>query len=188
MFCKSAAELNSKIWFSNIQIRNASLVSPHNLIRHWKIKIHDRVEVISGKDKGKQGKILACDIRRNCVRVEGCNLRKMVDLKDKTKVSMIPKKIHVSNVNLVDPVTRRPTRIFVRYTQEGKMLRVSKQSGAIIPYRDTHIMMKDYSKTVPGLKDTPPEVALEKTYEYNADSETLRLLRQTMSKYNHDRH
>lgn len=44
-----------------------------------------------------------------------------------------PSPIHYSNVNLVDPSIGKPTRIAIRYTDEGEKVRVSKKTGTIIP-------------------------------------------------------
>ncbi|EER04990.1 60S ribosomal protein L24, putative [Perkinsus marinus ATCC 50983] len=93
---------------------------PHlHLIRTWKVRVGDMVEIISGKDKGTQGEILQTDYRRNMVKVRGANLRRMKD-KDGNDYQ-IEKKIHYSNVNLLDPVFKKPTRVDLRWTEDGQL-------------------------------------------------------------------
>ena len=51
-------------------VRGPKLCKPRDLIKNWKLKVGDQVAVLSGKDKGKFGKILATDWRRNMVKVD----------------------------------------------------------------------------------------------------------------------
>merc|ERR550534_2781130 len=60
----------------------------------------------------------------------GGNLRRMKD-QEGNYVS-IEKKIHYSNVNLIDPLTNRATRVALKYTDDGGLIRVSKKSGQVI--------------------------------------------------------
>ena len=93
-----------------------------------KIRRDDTVEVISGKDKGKTGKILRVDRSRDRVYVEGINMVKRHQRPNpgrpnaqraETVGGVIEKEgpIHISNVMLVDPKDSRPTRVGV--TREG---------------------------------------------------------------------
>ncbi|HCC3013308.1 TPA: 50S ribosomal protein L24 [Listeria monocytogenes] len=99
------------------------------------VKKGDKVKVITGKDKGKSGKVLAAFPKKDRVLIEGINM-----VKKHTKPSnIIPQggilnveaPIHVSNVMLIDPKTGEPTR--VGYEVKGdKKVRVAKKSGEVI--------------------------------------------------------
>lgn len=100
-----------------------------------KIKKDDIVIVLTGKDKGKKGKVLHAfhDIEK--VIVEGVSVKKKT-LKAKRKGGkgqIIEKAlpIHVSNVALIDPKSEKPTRIGAKMVA-GKKVRVSKRSGVEI--------------------------------------------------------
>ncbi len=72
------------------------------------------------------------------VRVEGVNMGVHCIKGDterglKGRQVMRERSIHYSNVNLVDPVTNKPTRITKKFLEDGTKVRVSKKSGAIIP-------------------------------------------------------
>lgn len=106
---------------------------PHNHKMH--VKKEDTVIVISGKDKGKKGRVLEAYPRENRVLVEGVNMVK----KHQRPTQQNPQggilnqeaPIHASNVMLLDPKSGTPTR--VGYTvHNGKKVRVAKKSGEII--------------------------------------------------------
>jgi large subunit ribosomal protein L24 len=101
------------------------------------MKIHkdDNVMVITGKDKGKTGKVLRAIPLENKVIVQGINTQKRHEkTKKNTKqgggVVDVFAPVHVSNVQLVDPKTGKPSRIGVeRDGATKKNVRVSKKSG-----------------------------------------------------------
>jgi len=109
------------------------------------IKKGDLVQVISGPtqarggDRGKQGRVIGVDAEKNRVVVEGINYVKkhirvgQTDRGTKTGgIETVEAPIHVSNVALVDPKTKRPTRVGFRVEQkDGKTVRVrfAKKSG-----------------------------------------------------------
>jgi len=101
-----------------------------------RIRTDDTVEVISGKDKGKRGKVLRTDPRRDRVFVEGLNIVKRhqrpVPGRPNLQVGVIEKEgaIHVSNVAVVDPSDDKPTRIGTKVADNGRRVRVSKRTGA----------------------------------------------------------
>jgi large subunit ribosomal protein L24 len=103
-----------------------------------KLRTDDEVIVISGKDKGKTGKILRVDRRRERVYVEGINIVKRHQrpnpARPNAQVGVIEREgpVHVSNVALLDPKERRPTRIGTRRTEQGTRMRVTKRSGTEI--------------------------------------------------------
>jgi large subunit ribosomal protein L24 len=99
------------------------------------VKKGDKVMVISGKDKGKSGVILASFPKNSRVLVEGVNIVK----KHSKPSQMNPQggifsqeaPIHVSNVMPIDPKTGTPTRIGYK-TVDGNKVRVTKKSGELL--------------------------------------------------------
>ncbi|CAD7939725.1 unnamed protein product [Amoebophrya sp. A120] len=159
-------------------------VMPKDMIRTWKIAPGDDVRVLSGKDKEKEGVVLAVDKRRNMVKVKGCNLQMLRD-KSGHKVQ-VERKIHYSNVNLLDPVTREATRTCLNFQPDGAILRIAKKSGQVVPWPERKVKPFDTERQKTYAKDTEPHDALEKTYSYRSDVTAMRLARQSMTKYNHD--
>jgi large subunit ribosomal protein L24 len=103
-----------------------------------KLRSDDEVIVISGKDKGKTGKIIRVDRARDRVYVEGINIVKRHQRpnpgRPNAPVGVIEREgpVHVSNVALLDPKDRKPTRVGTRRTEEGARMRVTKRSGTEI--------------------------------------------------------
>jgi large subunit ribosomal protein L24 len=104
-----------------------------------RIKADDQVIVTSGKDRGKQGRVLRVDPKHERVFVEGLNMIKrhqkanpMSPTAQQTS-GVIEKEggIHVSNVALVDPKDGKPTRVGVELV-DGKRVRVARRSGTRI--------------------------------------------------------
>jgi large subunit ribosomal protein L24 len=103
-----------------------------------KIRRDDTVQVMSGKDAGKTGKVLRVDPKKSRVYVEGLNIvkrhqrpRSLKDTQRGGKVGGVIEKegpIHVSNVMLVDPREGKPTRVGIERA-DGKRMRVAKRSG-----------------------------------------------------------
>lgn len=102
------------------------------------IKKNDMVKVISGKEKGKTGKILEIDRTKMRARVEG-----LMVVKRHVKGGRLPSApeggivekfgtIHVSNLMVIDPKTNEPTRIGRKKLEDGRNVRFSKRSGEII--------------------------------------------------------
>ena len=103
-----------------------------------KIRRDDEVIVVSGKDRGKTGKVLRVDPEKQRVYVEGLNLVKrhqrpqqVRDAQRAESVGGVIEKegpIHISNVMLIDPKDKKPTRVGV--TREGgSRNRVTRRSG-----------------------------------------------------------
>ena len=96
-------------------------------------KTGDKVVVISGKDKGKEGKITHILRAENRVVVEGVNI-----VKKHTKgngqtagsINEVEAPIHASNVMILDPKTNKPTRIGHSIDKDGKKIRVTKKSNS----------------------------------------------------------
>ena len=93
----------------------------------------DKVIVIAGKDKGKTGEIQKVDPKTNRVVGEGVNLRKKhkkpTQNNPEGSIVEIYAPIDASNVMIVDPQTKKPTRIGHKIVK-GKKVRVAKKSGA----------------------------------------------------------
>jgi large subunit ribosomal protein L24 len=106
-----------------------------------KIRRDDTVRVISGKDRGKTGKVLRVDPRSERVFVEGLNMRKRHERPRALPGSqrggelggVIESEgpIHVSNVMLVDPSSGEPTRVAIR-REGGRRVRVARRTGEAI--------------------------------------------------------
>jgi large subunit ribosomal protein L24 len=97
------------------------------------IKKGDTVYVNTGKDKGKTGTVLSVLVEKQRAVVEGVNM-----VKKSTKPSAAHPQggiieqeapIHISNLNVVDPKTGKPTRIGRRLGANGKLVRYAKKSG-----------------------------------------------------------
>ncbi len=96
------------------------------------IKKGDTVYVLAGEDKGKTGRVLAVQREKDRAIVEGVN---MVTKATKPSAQhpqggLVKKEapIHISNLNLVDPKTGKPTRIAIK-RENGKAVRISKKSN-----------------------------------------------------------
>jgi large subunit ribosomal protein L24 len=108
--------------------------------RSMKIRSGDQVKVIAGKDRGKTGRVLRTEPRRQRVFVEGLNM-----VKRHTKPQQVSGTgasaaggvieregpVHVSNVMLLDPKDNKPTRVGIE-REGGKAFRVSRRSGTRI--------------------------------------------------------
>ena len=105
------------------------------------------------------------------VTVTGANLKfKQVDDEEGQRRKKTIRKefpIHVSNVSLVDPSNKEPTRIRYGFLEDGTKVRLSKKSGAIIPKPDrSELTYLNRTKSLEaGVNDTRGDLVLEKTYE-----------------------
>jgi large subunit ribosomal protein L24 len=103
-----------------------------------KIRRDDQVMVISGKDRGKIGKVTRVDPKKERVYVEGLNIIKRHERPRQATGAARPESaggvierpgpIHVSNVALLDPKDRKPTRVGVERGEDGRPLRVARRS------------------------------------------------------------
>jgi len=99
-----------------------------------KIKKQDTVKIISGKDRGKTGKVVA--ILEDKIVVEGVNIikkhkKKKQNQKDPGGIITIEAPIHISKVMLICPKTNKPTRVGYKLVN-GKKSRFSKKGKTII--------------------------------------------------------
>ncbi len=97
------------------------------------IKKGDTVFVNTGNDKGKTGKVVKVLVEKQRAIVEGVN---MVSKSQKPNaknpqggIVKMEAPIHISNLNVVDPKSGKPTRIGRRRNEDGKLVRYSKTSG-----------------------------------------------------------
>lgn len=97
------------------------------------IKKGDIVYINTGKDKGTTGRVLKVYVDKQRAIVEGRNMvSKHAKPNAKNPQGGIEKKeapIHISNLNVVDPKSGKPTRIGRKLDEKGKLVRYSKKSG-----------------------------------------------------------
>ena len=96
-----------------------------------KIKTGDKVVVIAGKDKGKQGKVTKVLKEENKVIVEGINMiKKHVKPNGQNAGSIVDMEapIHASNVMILDPKSNKGTRVGHTTDKKGKKIRISRSS------------------------------------------------------------
>jgi large subunit ribosomal protein L24 len=100
-----------------------------------KIRKGDRVVVITGKDKGKEGEVLSVNPDEGRAKVSGVNLvtkhkkpSPMAEGSKKTEEAPID----LSNIALIDPKTGKATRVGFKVLEDGKKVRVAKKSGVVI--------------------------------------------------------
>ncbi len=93
----------------------------------------DTVKIMTGKDRGKQGKIIRAIPAKQRVVVEGANMMKKAmhptQANPQGGISTMEAPLHVSNVMLVCPHCNKPTRVAHRFTDDGAKVRVCKKCG-----------------------------------------------------------
>ena len=97
------------------------------------LKVGDKVIVIAGSNKGKEGTIKKVLKKENRVVIEGVNLVKKHQKgngQESGGILEIEAPIHASNVMIIDPKTKKPTRIGHSTDKNGKKIRVSKKSNS----------------------------------------------------------
>jgi len=107
---------------------------------------------------------------KNMVVIQGVNLKfKKVQDEEmvmRTKTLQKEHPLHISNVALIDPELKVPTRIKIGYLEDGTKVRVSKKTGAVIPKPDrSNLTYFNRTKELKaGPLDTTPEAVHKKTY------------------------
>jgi large subunit ribosomal protein L24 len=102
-----------------------------------KIKKGDHVIVVAGRDRGREGTVILADPERQRVLVQGVNMvrkNKKVDYQGRRGakeggIMTTEAPIHVSNVQLIDPDTKKPARAGFRYEEDGSKVRISRPGG-----------------------------------------------------------
>ena len=100
-----------------------------------KIKKGDKVVVISGRDKGKNGEVVRVLREENRAVVQGVNMVKRHTRPGPGQPGGIIEKeaaIHVSNLAHIDPASQKPTRIGYKFLEDGRKVRYAKRSGEVL--------------------------------------------------------
>lgn len=124
-----------------------------------KLKLSDKVLVISGKDKGKTGKIIKVLKKHNTIVIEKVNMRTKHIKKTQQRAGekiRYEAPISASNAMILDPKENKPTRIVYKKNEKGKKERYSKLSGASLDIAAVVTPDKDEKKA-------PAEKKTEKT-------------------------
>ncbi|MBW3628977.1 MAG: 50S ribosomal protein L24 [Gemmatimonadetes bacterium] len=97
----------------------------------------DRVQVMRGNERGKEGTVLRVDREKNRVVIEGVNLRKRhmrpSAVSPEGGIISFEAPISASNVMLLDPETGKPTRLRTKQNDDGTKDRVAAKSGRALP-------------------------------------------------------
>lgn len=150
-------------------IRKKIFIEP---VKEWSFFRGDRVEVLVGRDKGKQGFVTQIFPERNWVIVEGlnCHFRKVGADGDFPGIiikSEAPLLV-TNQVSLVDPADFQSTNFEWRYSEEGEKLRVSIRTGRIIPVPQVNEETHDYKLKGTYVEkdvDTPAKIVEEITFK-----------------------
>lgn len=117
----------------------------------------DRVEVLTGKDKGKQGYINCIVQERNWVYVEGLNAKRTTMGADNEFPGMMTLEeeplVVTTDIKLVDPQDEKSCEVEWRYTEDGERTRISLRSGHILPMPSEALQTIDY-KTPAGYAES----------------------------------
>ena len=97
------------------------------------IKKGDTVYVLSGEDKGQQGRVLSVQAAKQRAVVEGINIvsksTKPTAKHPQGGIIKMEAPIHISNLALIDPKSGKPTRVGFRVNEKGEKVRYAKKSG-----------------------------------------------------------
>ncbi|PFH33054.1 putative 50S ribosomal protein l24 [Besnoitia besnoiti] len=115
-------------------VREKLQPAPIDLSYYLNMEVGDLVEVLHGPDCGRQGVVLSINKKKNTVIVDGCNMKKTF-WNPRFGSSLVTQEmpIHITNVALLDPVVKRPTRVKRRFMMNGECVRISKLSGSAMP-------------------------------------------------------
>lgn len=101
------------------------------------VRKNDQVYVITGKDRGKTGRVMKVYPRENKVLVEGVNMVKRAVKANpgkNVKGGIVEREqpLHISNVAVVCPETNAPSRVGRKILQDGSRVRIATKSGAVL--------------------------------------------------------
>jgi len=102
---------------------------------YFKVKKNDRVVVLTGKDKGKTGKVLKVDSAKGRVIVEKANLIKRHTRPSQTNKGGIVERenpIEISNVQVICPKCAEPSRIGKKRLEDGSLVRQCRKCNEVI--------------------------------------------------------
>jgi large subunit ribosomal protein L24 len=100
-----------------------------------KIRKGDKVRVLTGRDKGREGEVLKVMPKESRALVQGVNMVSRHQKQSARSEGGIVSKegpIHLSNLALLDPSSGKPTRVGFKLLDDGKKVRVAKASGEVI--------------------------------------------------------
>ena len=100
-----------------------------------KIRKGDKVVILSGKDKGRNGEVIKVNPDEDTAIVRGINMVKRHQRQTQNQEAGIISKeapIHISKLAIADPKDGKPTRVGFRIEEGGKKVRVAKRSGDLI--------------------------------------------------------
>ncbi len=101
-----------------------------------RIRKGDRVEVITGVEKGKRGEVLRVLPKENRAVVQGIRMAtkhtKPTGMGQPGGIVEVEAPIHLSNLMLVDPKTDKKTRVGYRVLEDGRKVRIAKAGGGVI--------------------------------------------------------
>ncbi|GAW83615.1 50S ribosomal protein L24 [Plasmodium gonderi] len=136
-----------------------------DLSKYLNIKVGDLVKVLYGPYKDREGIVLNINPKRNTLIVDGCNMKKSAwNVTNKKTSSIITQEmpIHITNVAILDPISKKPTVVKRRYMMNGECVRISKISGCAMPEPVNKNALKEQNnyelfihkkKTGPPIKD-----------------------------------
>jgi len=101
-----------------------------------KIRKGDRVQVLTGRDKGRQGEVIRVMPTEDRALVQGVNLvkrhQKASGIGNPGGITEKEAPIHLSNLALLDPKSSKPTRVGFKMLEDGKKVRVARASGEVL--------------------------------------------------------
>jgi ribosomal protein L24 len=130
-------------WNSKYPKLKEKKLAPVDFAEAMSLKVGDLVRVLFGKDAGNDGVIRSIDRANNQCIVAGCNMTNITrnpelpKSHDKTKhqsyLVSSESPIHLTNVQPLDPVLKKPTRLKTRMMLSGELVRISKLSRCAMP-------------------------------------------------------
>jgi len=100
-----------------------------------KIRKGDKVVILTGKDKGRDGEVIKVSPKESTALVRGLNMVKRHQKQTQNaQAGIIAKEapIHLSNLAIADPKDGKPTRVGFRINEDGSKVRIAKRSGEVI--------------------------------------------------------
>lgn len=108
----------------------------HNKQPKLHIRKGDKVRILAGDDKGKEGRVLEVLLDKNRAVVEGANIvtkhQKPSAGKPEGGIKKVEGTIHVSNLMVIDPASGKATRVGRKLNEKGKLQRYAKKTGEFI--------------------------------------------------------
>ncbi|KAA8491975.1 putative 39S ribosomal protein L24, mitochondrial [Porphyridium purpureum] len=141
--------------------------------KSWKVLRGDFVQVVDPehRDVSVRGMVLEVVRQSSCVVVQGVNFQKVRITDPETrrpKVVTTEGPIELDKIAVVDPIEKKPTEVDFEWLEDGTRVRVARLSGAIIPKPEL-CKKKRYERPVGGVKDTPVEAVIRRTYNPDDD-------------------